>query len=81
MTQESELVLQLVDKIKPILRGHDPSVQGCALCELLSLWLAGHAPDLRDEVLRIHLEQLNELVKLNEKLLFGERGHPGAIAR
>jgi hypothetical protein len=34
--------LQLSERIRPILRGQGPEVQGAALAELLACWLAGH---------------------------------------
>jgi hypothetical protein len=41
--------IDLVDRIKPLLAGHDAAIQGTALAELLALQLAGHYPELRDE--------------------------------
>ena len=69
--------LEIIAEIKPILKGEEPGVQGAVLAELLSLWLAGWAPQLRKEVLDFHLEEVRELTKLNEKILFGDAGHPG----
>jgi hypothetical protein len=40
MTHDSQA---LANRIKPLLAGHSPFVQGAALAELVSLWLAGHA--------------------------------------
>ena len=51
----NQAVFELVDKVKPLLAGHDPSIQGAVCGELASIWLAGHTPDLRDELLELHL--------------------------
>jgi hypothetical protein len=33
---------ELVERIAPILHGHEPDVQGAALADLVAIWLAGH---------------------------------------
>ena len=38
---------ELIERIKPILAGHDPSIQSTVLADLLSMWVVGHAPPLR----------------------------------
>ena len=37
-----------------LLAGRSPEVQGAALLELLSLFIAGHAPELRDDIMALH---------------------------
>jgi hypothetical protein len=68
--------IELVDKIKPFLTGHDPSIQGAALAELLALWLAGHHPDLRHEMLDLHIDTVRELVPVAEAEIFGNGPRP-----
>lgn len=57
-------------RIRPILAGHHPGVQGAALADLLSVWLAGHHPDMREEVFRVHMELVREMIPQSEKEIF-----------
>jgi hypothetical protein len=34
------------------LKGYPPELQGAVLADLLSIWLAGHAPIVREEILQ-----------------------------
>ena len=76
MDSELEEVKQLVESIRPRLAGRAAHVQGAVLADLLSLWLAGHAPQLRDSVLAMHVEVVRALMLANERELFGANGHP-----
>lgn len=79
MTDDEQVadVERTVKAIKPMLAGKGPNVQSAILADLLALHIAGHAPSIRDAVLAIHLELVEHLVKINEAMLFGGRGHPG----
>jgi hypothetical protein len=66
----------LVRLIGPMLHGQGPDVQGAALCDLCAMWLAGHHPDLRAAVLSQFMQTLVELMVVNEKQIFGDRGFP-----
>ena len=76
VSAEAKLVEAIVDFIKPHLAGHLPEIQGAVLADLLAIWLAGHAPGIREEILALHLDAVRDLIPVNEKILFGERGHP-----
>jgi hypothetical protein len=67
----------LVDAIKPMLAGLSPAIQSSVLADLLSIWLAGIRPDLREELFQNHIELVRELLPWNERELFGHGGHPG----
>ena len=69
-------VAAIVEQIKPLLAGRDPSVQGAVLCELLSLWLAGHSPMIRKAMFAMHFKAVQEMIPISEKELFGDHGHP-----
>lgn len=69
-------VQRLVKQIMPILRGKGPDVQGAVLADLASLWVAGHAPVIRDDVMKMHFQAIRDLVPESEKQLFGKAGHP-----
>lgn len=55
---------QIIDRIRPLLGGQPPELQGIIVAELLAIWLAGHHPDLRDDLLKLALDTLPELVAL-----------------
>jgi hypothetical protein len=62
--------------IQPLLKGREPQLQGAVLADLLSIWLAGHAPQLREEILALHINSVRALIPVHEKQIFGEAGHP-----
>jgi hypothetical protein len=72
---------QLVETIRPLLAGRDPAVQAGTMVQLVAIWLAGHAPQIREEILAGLIEAANNIVGEFEKQLFGEHGHPGAGER
>ncbi len=62
---QADLVLVLVDKIRPILAGKIPEVQGAVLADLLAMWLAGHhqgGPEVLRTLLNAHVEHVKRLV-------------------
>jgi hypothetical protein len=62
--EASRLSDQIVDRIRPMLGGLHPALQGIIVVELLAIWLAGHDPVLRDAMLKLQLDTLPELVEL-----------------
>lgn len=70
-----------VSAIKPLLAGREPEVQGAIMCELLAIWLAGHAPIIRDAVLETHVKLVREMIPISEWELFGKKGHPDTRSR
>ena len=65
MRQVEEITIQVCQ----LLHGRHPNVQGGVLMDLLSMWLAGHAPALRGDVLRLHVDGALKLVPINEQVL------------
>lgn len=57
--------LDLAEAVKPLFAGKPPHVQGVALAELLSLWLAGHHPAQREDLLILHIDTVWQLVEVN----------------
>lgn len=53
---------------EPLLKGQPPEIQGGALAELVSIWLAGHHPDIREQVLQFWIETVRELTVDNTHL-------------
>lgn len=60
--------------------GQPSEIQGAALAELLSIWLAGHiiqgdpakTDALRESLLEMHIGVVRELVPVNAELIHGE---------
>ena len=77
-SQAMELSREISLKLQPMLKGHPPELQGAVLADLLAIFLAGHAPQIREEILRVHLAQMRPLIAVNEKIIFGGKGHPSA---
>jgi len=70
-------VEEIVAKIATMFAGTPPEVVGAVLADLLARFIAGHAPDIREEVLALHIEFMRPLIEVNEKIAFGDAGHPG----
>jgi hypothetical protein len=75
MTEATE-ALELTDRIKPLLAGHPPEVQGAVLANLASLWLAGHPSALRSDLLKFHTDAIQRLTPVSVREIFGDAGHP-----
>lgn len=54
----------IVDKIKPLLAGRGAHMQGLVLSELLSIWLAGHPVDQREDLAALTMEAALDLAEL-----------------
>lgn len=73
----SEEILELAERIKPILAGKEAHIQGAVLAELLSIWLAGHVVAgnkeqtiaLRSELLAMHFGLVLELTEVNAGII------------
>lgn len=73
---DAKLVVQLVDKIKPILAHQHPRVQGAVCCELTAYWLAGHAVEGADcqALMQMHVDFVGDIT--NE--LVAEHANPAS---
>lgn len=75
-------VVRVVERIRPLLAGHQPEVQGAALADLLATWLAGHVVPsdreateaLRERLLAPLLDTVRALVPVNEAMLRERHG-------
>jgi hypothetical protein len=74
---KATVVQNISASVQKKLAGKGPDVQGAVLADLLSMWLAGHHLDLRDELLHFHVDKVRDLVPLSEREIFGQAGHPG----
>jgi hypothetical protein len=75
--QVARLVDKMTGRMKDMLAGFPPEVQGAMLADLTAIWLAGHAPQIRRHVYQMHADMIWPLVEANEKIMFGSEGHPG----
>ena len=70
-------VIDMVQKIRPHLRGHAPEIQGAALADLAATWLAGHCvpgepertAELREQLLAEHVVHLRILIEVNARTM------------
>ena len=69
-------VEELVDAIRPHLQDKGPEVQGAALADLLAIYIAGHHPAIRDDVLDAFITAVRKLVPINEAAIFAHFGKP-----
>jgi hypothetical protein len=68
--------MKLTQKIREMLQGKPPQMQGAVLADLLAMWIAGHVDINGDEasdrhrelILQIHLEAVRTLIPVNYKL-------------
>ena len=70
-------IAAVTDAIRPLLYGRPREVQGAILADLLAMWLAGHPSQLRESVLMMHIQAMRPMIAIQERYLFGGRGHPG----
>jgi hypothetical protein len=71
MMDYSKQALELVRRIRPLLAGRHPSVQGAALAELTAIWLHGHVvlgdanqrQELQAELFEEHLKYIWALLE------------------
>lgn len=73
-SQQAYEALEMAGRIGGILRGRDPAVIGGALSEVVSKWLAGHHPSLREAMLKDFLEAVAPLVDINHKIILERYG-------
>ncbi|MCA1524271.1 hypothetical protein [Bradyrhizobium yuanmingense] len=52
----------LVEQIRPILTGQTPEVAGTTVAQLLAIFIAGHAPPLREAALHLLVDCAKGLV-------------------
>ena len=73
MRDHTDLVQEIVERIKPELAGRSPQIQGAVLCDLLAIFLAGHPsepPELREEIFDLHLATVRKLVEHYDKVYY-----------
>ena len=76
----ADVALKVSEALQAELVGLDPSVQGAVLADLVSLWLAGHRPDVRSNVMRRWIDAMRDLIPESEKQIVERYGyHPWGV--
>lgn len=57
----------LVGVIAAVFEKQHPAVIGATLADLVSMWLAGHSPNIREEALQMHITNVRHLLPINLK--------------
>jgi hypothetical protein len=64
-----ERAVRVAEKIKPLLAGLPPEVQGAVLGQLVAIWSAGHHPSIRDERWRDLVMLIRELTPVEIEIM------------
>jgi len=67
---------ELVERIRLLLRGQGPDLQGAALADLVAMFFAGHHPAMREEMIGHWLTHMRDLIPINEALQFEHTAKP-----
>jgi hypothetical protein len=63
-------VYDLTNSIKPLLAGKSPDVIGAVLGDLVSLFVVGHHPSVREQILTLHIDMVRDLMPIAEEEIF-----------
>lgn len=58
------IVPDLVEKIRPLMSGKDPDIQGAALGELVAIYFVGHPKEIRSKAFHLWLEMVHDLIDI-----------------
>lgn len=68
---ETMLCVELSRKVRDILAGKGPKVQGAVLADLVSIWLVGHQKKDREEVFAQWIKLIQDFMPESIKEIFG----------
>lgn len=77
MDAQEDEALTISERIKPLLAAHGLPLQGAVLADLVSVWLAGHRPAIRDAVLENMVVTIKQLVPLSAMEIIADRQFKG----
>jgi hypothetical protein len=83
--QAASEVWEIVERIRPILAGHQPEVVGAALADLFAMLLAGHydprgpaeTDKMREELIAEWLKTARKLIEPNQQMILARARHEG----
>jgi hypothetical protein len=61
--------MALTEELSRVLAGHRSEVIGAALADVLSKWIAGHNPVIREPLLAIHISFVREHLPISDALI------------
>lgn len=67
MTSTPAKAERLSRRIQSLLHGQPPEIVGAVLGDLVATFVVGHHVDAREEILRLHLELVRDLIPINEQ--------------
>lgn len=67
---------KIVEAIRPLLAGKGAHIQGAVIADLVAIYLAAHAPFIREQTLALLLKTIDGLIGINEKIMFPDGKHP-----
>jgi hypothetical protein len=73
--------LQLAARIRPLLAGHPSMVQGAAMADLVSIWIAGYPPDERAAMLALFISAVTWMIEPSAAQLLEDSGVPSGARR
>lgn len=65
-TEASEALVEL---IKPMFAGMPPEIVGATLAQLLAILIAGHNPEMRDEIFGLFIEAARDLIPVEIEIM------------
>lgn len=68
-TPRAKTVARIVENVRPFLADQGPHNQGAALADLVAMWLAGHPPSIREDLLALHVELVRRLIPVNARIM------------
>jgi hypothetical protein len=77
MTETAREIARAVERIRRVLAGRPPEMQGAILADCLALWLAGHHVEgdadatrkMREELLADHCAAVRQLTSINAEAM------------
>lgn len=81
MTDEDDIrtVHDTVEAIRPHLAGKGPHIQGAVVADLMAIYLAAHAPQVREAAREAMMKTIDRLIVENERIFFPDGKHPFSI--
>lgn len=69
---QARQAFDVAERIKPMLAGLGPDVQGATLVELTATWLGGHPKEVRDQLWRVHFSAIKIMTEIHARHIRGE---------
>lgn len=76
--QDVAKVGEIVNSIRPLLGGQGAHIQGAVIADIVSIFIAAHAPHLRKTMMDGIVKTAMKMVPMNENILFGGK-HPYTV--